>query len=101
MIESQGSLELIARAHLLLAESYLRCTLPNDLVTFRPELEHSLARAVEACRKAEWWPMGRKAAALLSMSRKVYGEERGCDEAARAALAFDGCMKQPHQCVAV
>lgn len=91
----------MARAHLLLAESYLRCTLPADLAAFRPELEYSLARAVEACRKAEWWPMGRKAAALLAMARRVYDEDQGCDEAARTALAFDGCMQPPHQCVAV
>lgn len=101
LIESQAPLELAARAHLLLAESYLRCTLPADLPMFRPEIEHSLARAAEACRKAEWWPMGRKVAALLAMSRRVVGDVQGCDEAARAALAFDGCMKRSHQLVAV
>eukprot|EP00892_Ulva_mutabilis_P000945 jgi/Ulvmu1/10851/UM007_0025.1 len=101
LIESQAPLELVARAHLLLAESYLRTTLPDDLPLFRPELEHSLSRAAEACRKAEWWPMGRKVAALLAMARRVLGDITGCDEAARAALAFDGAMERSRQVVLV
>jgi hypothetical protein len=94
VIEAQGSLGLIARAHVLLAESYLRTLTGAQLPPFRPDIEHSLAKAVTSCSRAEWWPQGRKAATLLAMARRVCGDEDGCQEAAKVALEFEECMQQ-------
>lgn len=94
MIEAQGSLAVIARAHVLLAESYLRTLTGAQLPRFRPDIEHSLAKAVTSCSRVEWWPQGRKAATLLAMARRVCGDEDGCQEAATVALEFEACMQQ-------
>ena len=94
VIEAQGSLALVARAHVLLAETYLRTLTGAQLPPFRPDIEHSLAKAVTSCSRAEWWPQGRKAATLLAMARRVCGDELGCQEAAHVALEFEACMEQ-------
>jgi hypothetical protein len=56
VIESQGSLVLISPAHVLLAETCLRTLTGDQLPPFRPDIEHSLAKAVTSCSHSEWWP---------------------------------------------
>lgn len=94
MIEGQGSLALQARAHLALADTYLRTTMPQHLPGVRREVEVGLTRAVACCEAAEWWPLGERAAALLALARHACGDEEGRDAAAEKAAAFAAARKE-------
>jgi hypothetical protein len=59
VIESQGSLALISRAHVLLAETYLRTLTGGQLPPFLPDIEHSLAKAVPSKTGAKKLPRSR------------------------------------------
>jgi hypothetical protein len=93
LIEAQGSLELRARANLLLADSYLRATAPHHMPSVRVEIEHALTRAVACCDAADWWTRGEEAATLLAMTRRATGDDEGCELAAQKALAFARAMR--------
>jgi hypothetical protein len=77
-----------ARAQMLIAESFLRSTAPEDLPCVRSHIENALVRAESACAKAEWWVLGEKAAMLLAMTRRVCGDVEGSQLAAESALKY-------------
>jgi hypothetical protein len=101
VIEAQAPLDVVARAHMLLADTYLRTLSATAMPAVRPAVEHSLAKAVTTCSRAEWWPQGRKAASLLALARRVCADADGCQEAAKVSLEFDECMRQARQSVLV
>ena len=88
LIEAQGCLALRARAHLLLADTYLRATAPQHLPAVRQQVEQSLTRAVSCCDAAEWWSKGEEAATLLALTRHTCGDVEGRDLAAQKAASF-------------
>lgn len=88
LIEAQGSLELRARAHLLLADTLLRAAAPEHLPAVLPEVERSMARAIACCEAADWWTKGEDAATLLACVRRAAGDVDGCEAAAHMALSF-------------
>ena len=88
LIEAQGSLELRARAHHLLADTYLRSVTAQNLPKVRAEVEHHLTRAIECCDAAEWWTRGDEAATLLALARRACADDEGAELAAAKALAF-------------
>ena len=93
VIEGQGSLALQARAHALVADTYLRTAMPQHLPGVRSEVEVSLTRAVACCEAAEWWPQGEHAATLLALARHACGDEVGRNAAAEKAAAFAAAQK--------
>jgi hypothetical protein len=88
LIEAQGSLELRASAHLLIAHSYLRAATPEHLPVVHAEVEDAMTRAIACCDAADWWTRGEEAATLLACARKACGDAEGCELAAQKAAAF-------------
>jgi hypothetical protein len=98
-VEAQGSLQLRARAHLLIADSHLRTTTPEHLPSVRDPVEHSLTRAIACCDAAEWWTQGEEVATLLALARHAWGDAEGCVLAADKAAAFAEAVAAGGQCI--
>lgn len=101
LIEAQGSLELRARAHYLIADTYLRSVTSQHLPAVRAEVEHSLTRAVACCDAAEWWVRGDAAATLLALVRRACADNEGAELAAAKALAFGEAAQRADRDVVV
>ena len=81
-------MELQARAHLIIAESYLRANTASNLANLKVPLELSLQAAMRACEASCWDSRRQHAASLLAMARRVWGDLAGSQEAAAVAVAM-------------
>lgn len=101
LIEAQGSLALRAKAHAVIADTYLMATASEHLAKVRLQVEESLVRAVACCDAAQWWLQGEQSATLLACMRHTCGDVEGRDLAAAKALAFSQAQRQAAEKIVV
>lgn len=89
LIEAQAPLDLQARAHLLMAETFLRSTLPEQLHEVKDAVESHLLASIAACQMSGWWTKEVQVVSLLAMSRRVWGDSEGSLEMAGSALELE------------